>query len=304
MASRVIAERRRSHFAASPAVPDGASAVPITGGRAETRDVPIWLSGIGSVQPLNAVTVKVRVDGQLDRVAFTEGQDVHNGDVLAQIDPRSFRVQLKQAQANKAKDEAQLANAASIRSTKLKRRGRFQAEPRYAAGAGGDARGHPRGRSAAIEMAQLQLEFSTMTAPSGSHGAPARRSGDGGACLGRERPRDDHTDAPDRGPVHGLSGRAPEVLEAMAEVTLSSTPTAGVVSGYSPPAGLSSSIARSTRARACQAQGLVRQLGPWFVARRIGRRAGSGHDRKAATVVSAKAIERGQKAPTCLNQAR
>ena len=80
--------------AASPA---SASAVPVTVGRAETRDVPIWLSGIGSVQPLNAVTVKVRVDGQLDRVAFTEGEDVHKGDVLAQIDPRSFRAQLKQA---------------------------------------------------------------------------------------------------------------------------------------------------------------------------------------------------------------
>jgi multidrug efflux system membrane fusion protein len=62
--------------AASPAAPAGAAAVPVTEGRVETRDVPIWLSGIGSVQPLNAVTVKVRVDGQLDRVAFTEGQDV------------------------------------------------------------------------------------------------------------------------------------------------------------------------------------------------------------------------------------
>jgi multidrug efflux system membrane fusion protein len=80
----------------------------ITEGLAETRDVPIWLPGIDSVQPLNAVTVKVRVDGQLERVAFTESEDVHKGDVLAQIDPRSFRAQLKQAQANKAKDEAQL----------------------------------------------------------------------------------------------------------------------------------------------------------------------------------------------------
>jgi multidrug efflux pump subunit AcrA (membrane-fusion protein) len=68
--------------AASPAA-GGAPAMPVTEGRAETRDVPIWLSGIGTVQPLNTVTVKVRVDGQLDRVAFTEGQDVHKGDVLA-----------------------------------------------------------------------------------------------------------------------------------------------------------------------------------------------------------------------------
>ena len=111
--------------AASPAAPAEAPAVPVTEGRVETRDVPIWLSGIGSVQPLNAVTVKVRVDGQLDRVAFTEGQDVRKGDVLAQIDPRSFRAQLKQAQANKSKDEAQLANARLDleRSTRLEAKG-------------------------------------------------------------------------------------------------------------------------------------------------------------------------------------
>ena len=84
-------------LAASAAAPATAPVVPVTEVQAESRDVPIWLSGIGSVQPLNAVTVKVRVDGQLDRVAFTEGQDVRKGDVLAQIDPRSFRAQLKQA---------------------------------------------------------------------------------------------------------------------------------------------------------------------------------------------------------------
>jgi hypothetical protein len=79
-----------SALAASAAAPATAPVVPVTEGQAESRSVPIWLSGIGSVQPLNAVTVKVRVDGQLDRVAFTEGQDVRKGDVLAQIDPRSF----------------------------------------------------------------------------------------------------------------------------------------------------------------------------------------------------------------------
>jgi multidrug efflux system membrane fusion protein len=160
-------ERNDSAPAAS-APQAGASAVPITEGQAETRDVPIWLSGIGSVQPLNAVTVKVRVDGQLDRVAFTEGQDVHKGDVLAQIDPRPFRAQLKQVQANKAKDEAQLANARldQERSTRLEAKGvaskqtldtqRSQVAALEAA---------VEADQAAIEMAQLQLEFSTITAP-------------------------------------------------------------------------------------------------------------------------------------------
>jgi multidrug efflux system membrane fusion protein len=110
----------RGGQASAPAA-SAAPAVPVTVGPATTRDLPIWLSGIGSVQPLNAVTVKVRVDGQLDRVAFTEGQEVHAGDVLAQIDPRPFQAQLKQVEANRAKDQAQLANARVdlVRFTKL-----------------------------------------------------------------------------------------------------------------------------------------------------------------------------------------
>ena len=154
--------------AASPAAAGGAPAVPVTEGRAETRDVPIWLSGIGSVQPLNAVTVKVRVDGQLDRVEFIEGQDVHKGDVLAQIDPRSFHAQLKQAQANKAKDEAQLANARLDleRSTRLEAKGAASKQSLDTQRAQVTALGATvEADQAAIEMAQLQLEFSTITAP-------------------------------------------------------------------------------------------------------------------------------------------
>ena len=142
--------------------------MPVTEGQAETRDVLIWLSGIGSVQPLNTVTVKVRVDGQLDGVAFTEGQDVHKGDVLAQIDPRSFRAQLKQAQANKAKDEAQLANARLDldRSTRLEAKGaasKQSLDTQRAQVAALEAT--IEADQAAIEMAQLQVEFSTITAP-------------------------------------------------------------------------------------------------------------------------------------------
>ena len=153
-----------------PAAPAATPAVPITEGRAETRDVPIWFSGIGSVQPLNAVTVKVRVDGQLDRVAFMEGQDVQKGEVLAQIDPRSFRAQLKQAQANKAKDEAQLANARLDleRSTRLEAKGvatQQTLDTQRAQVAALEAT--IEADQAAIEMAQLQLEFATITAPLG-----------------------------------------------------------------------------------------------------------------------------------------
>lgn len=152
----------------SSAVPADVSAVPITDGRAEVRDVPIWLSGIGSVQPLNAVTVKVRVDGQLERVAFTEGQDVRAGDLLAQIDPRPFQAQLKQAQANKAKDEAQLANARLdlARFASLESRGnasRQNVDTQKAQVAALEAT--VDADQAAIDMAALQLDFSTIRAP-------------------------------------------------------------------------------------------------------------------------------------------
>src|SRR5438876_8713707 len=62
-------------------------AVPVVADAAMSQDVPIYLSGIGTVQAFNAVTIRTRVDGQLDKVAFVEGQDVKAGDLLAQIDP-------------------------------------------------------------------------------------------------------------------------------------------------------------------------------------------------------------------------
>jgi multidrug efflux pump subunit AcrA (membrane-fusion protein) len=77
----------------------------------QRQDVPIFLGGIGTVHAFNIVTVNARVDGHLDQVAFVEGQDVTEGDVLAQIDPRPFRAQLAQARAARARDEAMLANA-------------------------------------------------------------------------------------------------------------------------------------------------------------------------------------------------
>ena len=85
--------------------------VPVTVGTPTSRDLPIWLSGIGTVQPLNVVNIKVRVDGTLLRMYFVEGQEVKPGDVLAQIDPRPFQAQLKQAQANLQKDQVRLANS-------------------------------------------------------------------------------------------------------------------------------------------------------------------------------------------------
>jgi membrane fusion protein, multidrug efflux system len=90
--------------AASPAVPVRAAAV-------KRQDVPVVLSGLGTVQAFNSVLVKSRVDGQIIKINFTEGQNVRAGDVLVEIDPAPFEATLAQAQATKLKDEAQLENA-------------------------------------------------------------------------------------------------------------------------------------------------------------------------------------------------
>jgi multidrug efflux system membrane fusion protein len=85
--------------------------VPITPGKVMEKEVSIYFEGLGTVQAFNTVTVSPRVDGQLIKVAFTEGQDVHSNDVLAQIDPGPYQAALDQAKARKLQDQAQLDNA-------------------------------------------------------------------------------------------------------------------------------------------------------------------------------------------------
>ncbi len=85
--------------------------VPVVTAQVERKDVPVYLDALGTVQAFNTVTVRSRVDGELVEVLFKEGQDVKAGDVLAQIDPRTYRAQYEQALAARDKDSAQLAAA-------------------------------------------------------------------------------------------------------------------------------------------------------------------------------------------------
>ena len=85
--------------------------VPVLAASPVTKDVPVYLEGVGAIRALNTVTVRAQVDGKLSAVKFKEGQDVERGDVVAEIDPAIYQAQYDQAVAKKAQDEATLANA-------------------------------------------------------------------------------------------------------------------------------------------------------------------------------------------------
>jgi multidrug efflux system membrane fusion protein len=132
------------------------------------RDVPVYLTGLGTVQAFNTVTVKTRVDGELQKVAFTEGKDVMAGDLLGQIDPRPFQATLDQAVAKKTQDEAQLANAKLDlqRFANLATRDyatKQQLDTQRALVAQLDAQ--IAGDQATIDSARTQLDYTTITSP-------------------------------------------------------------------------------------------------------------------------------------------
>jgi multidrug efflux system membrane fusion protein len=106
VAWRIVVQKRAA-VAAHTAPP----AIAVDTAAANHTDVPIYLLGLGTVQAFYTVTVTARVDGELQRIAFTEGQQVRKGDLLAQIDPRPNQAAYEQAVATKAKDAAQLENA-------------------------------------------------------------------------------------------------------------------------------------------------------------------------------------------------
>ena len=165
---------RRQHAAAEKAGPGGGRggmanvAVPVVPGVVEQKDVPIYLDGLGTVQAFNTVQVRSRVDGQVQRIAFTEGQDVKAGDLLAQIDPAPFQAQLDQNLARKAQDEAQLA----VARLTLKRddellTGKILSQQDYDTQKAlvDQLEATVNGDQAAIDNARVQLAYTTITSP-------------------------------------------------------------------------------------------------------------------------------------------
>lgn len=142
--------------------------IPVTPGVVAARDVPDFLQGIGTVQAYNTVTVKTRVDGPIVKVAFTEGQEVKQGDLLFQIDPRPYQAALEQAQAAKDKDVAQLqtAQADLVRYGKLVGPG-FQTRQSYEEQQGlvAQLQAAIKGDDAQIDTARLNLGYTDITSP-------------------------------------------------------------------------------------------------------------------------------------------
>ena len=154
--------------AASSSARAGTPPVPVVAGTVAQKDVPIYLDGLGTVQAFNTVTVHVRVDGQLQKVAFVEGQDVHAGDLLAQIDPDPYQAQLNQALAKKGQDEAQL----NLQRVELKREAallaaKIDSQDQYdqVEAQVGQLEAAVRADQAAIDSAQVQLAYTKITSP-------------------------------------------------------------------------------------------------------------------------------------------
>lgn len=106
-----LAVTRSARSEQSAATPTAPSLVPVVADQVRSHDVPIYLRGVGTVIAYNTVLVRSQIQGQITKIGFTEGQAVHAGDLLAQIDPRPYQAQLDQVTATRDRDRAQLTNA-------------------------------------------------------------------------------------------------------------------------------------------------------------------------------------------------
>jgi multidrug efflux system membrane fusion protein len=160
--------RHSAPAAEAPAPPPASPGVPVTAGTVTAADMPVLLNAIGTVQAFNNVTIKSRVDGQIVKIVFNEGQDVKAGTPLLQIDPRPYQAALEQAQATKEKDQAQLAMAqadlarwSDLVASGYKSRQTLEQTQAQAA----QLQASIKGDEAQINNARLNLEYAEIRAP-------------------------------------------------------------------------------------------------------------------------------------------
>lgn len=163
---RVVATYHAA-FSPDPGPPAEPVKAPVQVAEAERRDFPLYLFGIGAAQPWNSVTIRSRVEGQIDKVAFEEGQMVHEGDLLVQIDPRPFQAALDQAIAKKALDEALLANTKRDleRYAKVGRLAVTEQQIDTQRALVKQQEAQIQGDQGAIDNARVQLSYTTIKAP-------------------------------------------------------------------------------------------------------------------------------------------
>lgn len=142
--------------------------IPVAVAKAETRDLPVYLNGLGSVEAFNTVVVKSRIDGQLVEIHFREGQEVKEGELLAVVDPRPYQVQLSQAEATLYKDQSSLKDAQLNfqRFEDLYKQGIIpQQQYDTQKSLVGQFEGAVRADQAQIDSVKLNLTYTRITAP-------------------------------------------------------------------------------------------------------------------------------------------
>lgn len=145
-----------------------AAPVPVTTSTVKAADFPVYLNGLGTVQPYQTVTLRSRVDGQVMKVGFRQGQMVKEGQVLVQIDPRPYQAALEQAKAKKAQDEATLHNARldlQRYQTLVSRDAGSRQQLDTQQATVGQLTAQVQGDQAAIDNAQTQLSYTTIKSP-------------------------------------------------------------------------------------------------------------------------------------------
>jgi multidrug efflux system membrane fusion protein len=158
----------RGSASKNPAAPPALPPVPVVAGAVAQHDVPIYLTGVGTVIAFNTVVVHSQIQGQIVSINFTEGQTVHTGDLLAQIDPRPYQAQIDQVTATRDRDQAQLLNAQAnlARYTQLGDKG--WATPQLVETQKAQVaqlQSAIKADEALIEAAKVQLSYTRLTSP-------------------------------------------------------------------------------------------------------------------------------------------